>query len=323
MTQSVGRSVGIDVAKAELVVAVDGGSAPWTVANDAAGIRELVTRVQALAPTVVVLEATGPYHLAVAGALAAAALPVAVVNPRQARDFARATGQLAKTDRLDAQGLAAFAAQVRPPVRPLPSAEVTVLDALVTRRRQLLEMLAAEQQRLAVAQLTPAGRGVRKSLRAHIAYLTREVHGADADLRRAIEASPIWREADALLQSVPGVGGVLSMTLLSALPELGTLSRREIAALVGVAPRARDSGTWRGRRHISGGRAPVRAVLYMGALVATRWNPVLRRFYQKLLAAGKLKKVALTAVMRKLLTMLNAILKTKHPWHEAAVIRPA
>lgn len=307
--------IGIDVAKAELVVAARPSGERWTVANDEAGVRALAARLAAAAPELVVLEATGGCELLAAAALAAAGLPVAVVNPRQVRDFARATGQLAKTDRLDAGVLALFAERVRPAARPLPNAEAQALEALLTRRRQLLEMLHAERNRLGQV----AGRGLRavaKSLTAHVAYLEREVRTTDTDLGAMVRASPAWRERDDLLQSVPGVGPVLSLTLLAELPELGRLSRREIAKLVGVAPLARDSGTLRGRRFIQGGRASGRAVLYMGTLAATRSNPAITAFYGRLLAAGKPKQLALVACMRKLLTTLNAMARTGAPWRD-------
>lgn len=305
--------IGIDVAKAELVVAARPSGERWTVANDERGVRTLVERLRATAPTLVVLEATGGYELLCVAGLAAAGLPVVVVNPRQVRDFARATGQLAKTDRIDADVLALFAERVRPAVRPLPDAEAQELEALLARRRQLLEMLQAERNRLGQV----FGRGkqpVKKSLKTHIAFLERELTLADTDLGAMIRHSPAWRERDDLLQSVPGVGRVLSFTLLADLPELGRLSRREIAKLVGVAPLSRDSGTLRGRRFVQGGRASVRAVLYMAALVATKRNPVIAGFYHRLLAAGKPKKLALVACMRKLLTILNTMARTGQRW---------
>jgi transposase len=258
----------------------------------------------------IVLEATGGYELLCVGALAAAGLPVVVVNPRQVRDFAKATGQLAKTDRIDADILALFAERVRPVVRALPDAEAQELEALLARRRQLLEMLQAERNRLGQV----FGRGkqpVKKSLKGHIVFLERELRITESDLGTMIRESPAWRERDDLLQSVPGVGPVMSRTLLADLPELGRLSRREIAKLVGVAPLSRDSGTMRGRRFVQGGRATVRAVLYMAALVATKRNPVIWIFYQRLLAAGKPKKLALVACMRKLVTILNTIGRTE------------
>ena len=305
--------IGIDVAKAELVVAARPSGERWTAANDERGVQLLVERLRKQSPTLIVLEATGGYELLCAGTLAAAGLPVVVVNPRQVRDFAKATGQMAKTDQIDAELLALFAERVRPEVRPLPDADAQELDALLARRRQLLEMLGAERNRLGQV----FGRGkqpIKKSLKTHIAFLERELRMADTDLGRMIRQSPAWRERDDLLRSVPGVGPVLSVTLLAELPELGRLSRREIAKLVGVAPLSRDSGTLRGRRFVQGGRASVRAVLYMAALVATKRNAVIRAFYHRLLAAGKPKKLALVACMRKLLTMLNAMVKTGTRW---------
>jgi transposase len=304
-----GVCVGIDVAKDELVIAVRPSLAEWTVANSASGIEALTTRLAALAPACVVLEATGGYERACAAALATAGLPVAVVNPRQVRDFAKATGQRAKTDRLDAAVLALFAERVGPQVRVLPDEAQADLAALLLRRRQLTDMLVAEKNRVPLAR-----RAVRPSLKKHIAYLERELRIADTDLGEAIEASPLWRTQDDLLQSVPGIGPVASQTLLADLPELGQLSRRAIAALIGIAPVAHDSGAMRGKRVIAGGRAGVRTVLYMATLAATRCNPVIRAHYQHLLAAGKAKKVALIACMRKLLTILNAMLRDQRRW---------
>lgn len=313
MTNATRGSVGIDVSKGTLDVQVRPTDARWTVTNDDAGIRSLVAQLQTVAPAQIVIEATGGYELAVVSALAAAGLPVIVVNPRAVRDFARATGQLAKTDQLDAGILARFAEQVQPPIRPLADAEQQELGALLTRRRQLIEMLTAEKNRLQQVFVVRGSR-VKKSLTAHIAYLTRELGRAETDLGALVRQSPIWRERDELLQSAPGVGPVLSFTILAALPELGRLDRKAIAALVGVAPLNRDSGMFRGKRMIHGGRAPVRTALYMGALVATRHNPVIKAFYQRLLAAGKPKKVALTACMRKLLIILNAMVRQQAPW---------
>jgi transposase len=306
--------VGIDVAKAELVVSVLPSAERFTVANDDQGVGTLVDRLRSLSPQLVVLEATGGYELLAVASLATAALPVIVVNPRQVRDFAKATGQLAKTDRINADILARFADVVRPALRPLADADAQELEALLARRRQLLEMLQAERNRL--GQVFGTGkRLVRKSLKAHITFLERELRMADTDLGAMIKQSPAWRERDELLQSVPGVGPVLSRTLLADLPELGRLSRRQIAKLVGVAPLSRDSGTMRGRRFVQGGRATVRGVLYMAALVATRRNAAIRTFYQRLVAAGKPKKLALVACMRKLLTMLNTIVRTHTRWN--------
>ncbi len=303
---------GIDVAKAELVVSVIPDEERFSVGNDEGGVTTLVERLRSLPVELIVLEATGGYELVCVAGLAAAGLPVVVVNPRQVRDFARATGELAKTDRIDADILARFADRVRPAVRPLADADAQELDALLSRRRQLLEMLQAERNRLGQV----FGRGkpkVKKSLKAHIAYLERELRITDTDLGEMVRKSPAWRERDELLRSVPGVGPVLSRTLLADLPELGRLSRREIAKLVGVAPLSRDSGTMRGRRFVQGGRAGVRAVLYMGALVATRRNALIRTFYARLLSAGKPKKLALVACMRKLLTILNAMVRSGQP----------
>jgi transposase len=302
--------VGIDVSKAQLDVAVRPTGEQWAVAHDDAGLDALVARVQPLQPTMIVVEATGGWELRLAGALAAAGLPVAVLNPRQVRAFARATGQLAKTDRLDAQVLARFAEAVRPTPRPLPDEAAQELAALLTRRRQLIEMLTAEKNRLGRA------RGpVRAQIRTHLTWLARQVTALDTDISTLIRQSPVWRERDALLQTMPGVGPVLATTLLAEMPELGTLSRQQIAALAGVAPLSHDSGTRRGTRCIWGGRATVRTALYMGALVAARYNPVLKAYYRRLLAAGKAKKVALVACMRKLLIMLNAMLKHHRPWN--------
>ena len=304
--------VGIDVAKAQLDVAVHPTNDRGAIPHNEAGIRQLVARLPALAPVIVVLEASGGLALPLVAALAAAAVPVVVVNPRQVRDFARATGQLAKTDALDAAILAHFAAAVRPPVRPLRDAETQALHALASRRHQVLTMLVAEQNRLGTATA-----GVRPHIAAHIAWLTQELAALDQQLRQTLRQSPVWREKDVLLRTVPGVGPQLSLTRLAHLPEVGRLDRRQLAALVGVAPFNRDSGTLRGKRTVwGGGRARVRATLYMGALVASRYNPAIRTFYQRLLAAGKPKKLALTACMRKLLVILNAMLKHGSPWSD-------
>lgn len=306
--------VGIDVAKAHLDVALRPSGERWTVANDDDGIPALVTRLQRLAPTLIVLEATGGYQRAVVAALAAAGLPVVVANPRQTRDFAKATGQLAKTDALDARALAHFAEAVRPSPRPVPDAETEALRALLTRRRQLVAMRTAEQNRLANAPPT-----VHADLQAHIAWLDRRLADLDDTLDTTLRASPVWRERERLYRSVPGIGPGCARALVLELPELGTLSRQCIAALVGVAPFNRDSGTLRGSRSIWGGRARLRATLYMGTLVAVRHNPVLRAFYERLVAVGKAKKVALTACMRKLLTILNAMVKHRTPWQPQEV----
>jgi len=278
-------------------------------ANTEVGIRAIVKRLKKLAPTLIVLEATAGMEAAVAAAIAAAGMAVAVVNPRQVRSFARAIGTLAKTDSIDAAVLSHFAEAVKPPVRALPTAEARELTDLVSRRRQVVDMIVAEKSRLAGVC------GVaRADIQAHITWLEKRLKRLDADLQSAIEKSPIWLAKDDLLQSAPGVGPVTSLTFLAALPELGNLNSKQIANLVGVAPINRDSGTMRGKRRISGGRAQVRAVLYMATLVAVRHNPVLRTFYERLLAAGKTHKVALTACMRKLLVILNAMAKSQKPW---------
>ena len=301
--------VGIDVAKARVDVAVRPSGDIWSVDYDETGVAGLVDRLQAMGPAAVVLEATGGLEVPLASALAGAALPVVVVNPRQVRDFAKATGRLAKTDALDAQVLAHFAEAVRPPVRQLRDDDAQELNAMTTRRNQVMTMLVAEKNRL--SRSIPA---VRPSIQAHIAWLDQELKDLDDGLRQTLRRSPVWREKDDLLRSVPGVGEQLALTLLAYLPELGTLNRKQIAALVGVAPINRDSGTMRGRRAVWGGRARVRTVLYMGALVASRRNPVIRAFYQRLLDAGKSKKAALTACMRKLLVILNAMVKSGQHW---------
>lgn len=315
MSSTAEINIGVDVSLAELVVATAGTPGTWTVANDAAGHRVLAERLVALAPTRIVLEATGGYERLATAALAAAGLPVIVVNARQVRDFAKATGQLAKTDALDAHVLAQFAAQVRPAVRPVPDEAQQELDAAVLRRRQLVEMLTAE--RLRRAQATGRARyALRKAIEKHIRFLERELAESDTTLAALVEASPVWRVQDALLQSVPGIGPTIARTLLAELPELGTLSRQQIAKLVGVAPLNADSGRWRGQRHIWGGRAAARTALYMAALVATRYNARIRAFYQQLLARGKPKKLALIACARKLLTILNHMLRTGCAWCE-------
>jgi transposase len=306
--------VGIDVAKAQWDIAVRPSGERWAVPNDAGGVGTLVEQLQALHPTLIVLEATGGLERAATATLATAGLPVVVVNPRQARDFARATGQLAKTDALDARALAHCADVIRPPPRPLPDAQTQALRALLGRRQQLIVMRTAEQNRLAGT----CGR-IQTDIEAHITWLNERLATLDDDLETLLRASPLWREHDDLLQSTPGIGPVCARTFLLELPELGTLTRQQIAALVGVAPLNGDSGTLRGRRMIWGGRAHVRTVLYMGTLVATRDNPQIKAFYERLLAAGKVKKVALTACMRKLLTILNAMLKHRTPWHAQEV----
>ena len=307
-----GIYVGIDVAKAQVDVAIRPSDDRWEISHDDAGVRQLVSRLKVLEPVMVLLEASGSLELPLVAALAAEAVPVVVVNPRQVRDFARATGRLAKTDSLDAAVLAHFAEVVRPPVRPLRDAETQALNSLAARRHQVMTMLVSEKNRLSSAATV----AVRPRIEAHIAWLERELDDLDEGLRETLLQSPVWREKDDLLRTVPGVGKQLSLTLLAYLPELGALDRRQVAALVGVAPFNRDSGTLRGKRTVWGGRARVRSALYMGALVASRYNPVIRDFYQRLLAAGKPKKLALTACMRKLLVILNSMLKHRSPWRD-------
>jgi transposase len=303
--------IGIAVSKARLDVVVRPEGESWSVAYEEDALSPLVERLKALLPRLIVLEATGGLETAVAGVLAEAELPVVVVNPRQVRDFAKAIGRLAKTDRVDAEVLARFGEAVRPTPRALPSAEARTLTAFMTRRRQLIGMLTAEKNRLSMAPPP-----LRKDIKIHIAWLEKRLHEVDTRTAGLLRASPLWRTRDNLLQSVPGVGTVVSAELVAALPELGTLNRRQVSALVGVAPYNRDSGTLRGKRSIWGGRAPVRCMLYMATLSAIRCNTVIRAFYQRLRAAGKPGKVALTACMRKLLTILNAIIRTNTPWTE-------
>lgn len=306
--------VGIDVAQAQLDIALRPTGERWAVPNDDTSIAALVTQLETARPALIVLEATGGCQRAVVAALAAAGLPVVVVNPRQTRDFAKATGQLAKTDALDARALAHFAEAVRPAPRPLPSAQEADLRALLARRRQLVAMRTAEVNRLRRAPVP-----VQADLAAHIAWLEQRLATLDDTLDTTLRASPVWRERESLYRSVPGIGPVSARTLLLDLPELGTLSRQRIAALVGVAPFNCDSGTMRGRRAIWGGRAPLRATLYMATLVAVRHNPVLHACYEPLLAVGKAKQVALVACMRKLLTILNAMVKHQTPWQPQEV----
>jgi transposase len=307
--------VGIDVAKSALDVAVDATGETWRTANTPEGISELAAQLRSRQPTLIVLEATGGFEATLAAQLAAAALPVAIVNPRQVRAFAKSLGQLAKTDRLDAQVLARFAAAVRPEPRALPDEAAQRLSALCARRCQLVEMLTAEQNRL-----SRADEAVRAGIAAHIRWLRQQLADVDRDVGTAVRETPIWRHKDDLLQSARGVGRVLSATLLAELPELGTLNRKQIAALVGVAPLNRDSGTFRGKRSTWGGRAQVRRPLYMAALVATRCNPTLRTFYGRLLATGKPKKLALTACMRKLLVILNAMIRDNRRWSSEMLV---
>ena len=307
--------IGIDVAKDHLDVHVRPTGLAFRVANDDAGIADLVARLQALRPTALVLEATGGYEVPVVAALATAGLAPAVVNPRQARRFAEGVGRLAKTDPIDAAVLAHFAEAVRPEPRPVPDADARALGDLLARRRQLVQMRVSEQHRLATA----AG-AIRENIQRHIDYLDHQLRGIEADLAAAVQASPAWRERDELLQSVPGVGPQVSRTLLAELPELGTTSGRPVAALCGLAPFHRDSGRRQGPRRIYGGRSHVRAALYQAALVAMRWNAPLKGVYEGLLARGKAKKVALVAVARRLLVILNALVRSGLPWQEKLAV---
>jgi transposase len=309
--------VGIDVAKEQLDIACRPGSTCWSVPNDDDGIATCITRLRQLQPMLIVCEATGGWQCTLVAALAVAQMPFAVVNPRQVRDFAKATGQLAKTDTLDAGILAHFADAVRPTPRPLPDETTQQVDALMQRRRQLIEMLVAEHHRVALAH--PA---VRDSLAQHMSDLQRMIGEIDAAVATTIRTSPVWKAKDDLLQSTPGIGPVLSATLQATVPELGNLNQREIAKLVGLAPLNDDSGKRSGARHIRGGRAAVRAVLYMATLTATRCNPVIKAFYQRLLTRGKVHKVAITAAMRKLLVILNTMVKTQTPWNATLHQRP-
>lgn len=301
--------IGVDVAQAVLDVWIHPSGECWRVEHDAASLDELANTLRPYTPSLVVIEATGGLELPLAAVLTAAALPVAIINPRQARDFARATGRLAKTDRLDAQTLAEFGAAVKPPVRPLPDTQLRELRDLTTRRRQLVEMRTMEKTRRGWA----SGQ-VRQYIEANITNLNRQLRQVEQDIKELLDSCPEWQARAQLLSSVPGVGPVLCATLIARLPELGQLNRKQIAALAGVAPFNRDSGTLRGKRTVWGGRGQLRRVLYMATLSASRSNPMLRDFYQRLVAAGKPKKVALTACMRKLITVLNSMVNSGQHW---------
>ena len=305
--------VGIDVSKARLDVHVRPGGEAFAVTRDGKGLEELVERLRALCPTLAAVEATGGFETIVAAAIAGAGLPLAVVNPAQVRHFAQAVGKRAKTDPIDAQVIARFAEAVKPEPRPLADEAQLALAELVGRRRQIIEMLVAERQR----QRRVDNRRVRKSLARHIAMLEKELPAIDGDIGMLVRGSPVWRENEDLLVTIPGISNTLARTFLADFPELGHLTRRQIASLVGVAPYTRRSGQWKGKSMIGGGRPSVRSAIFMAALSASQHNPILKLFYQRLLAAGKPKMVALIAVARRLLTILNAMLRDKTPWQYA------
>lgn len=307
--------VGIDVSKAQLDVGFNPVSKNFSFANGERGINNLVDRLQKTKPNLIVVEATGGYEMKVVAVLAASNFPVAVVNPRQVRDFAKASGKLAKTDAIDSNILADFAKAIKPEIRQLPDSTTEELKALVARRKQIIEMLTAEKNRLARAL-----QNVVPEIEEHIVWLENRLKNIDDDLSKAIRKSPIWKEKDNLLRSVPGIGPIVSFNLLANLPELGTLNRKQIAALVGVAPFCRDSGTLKGKRTVWGGRANVRSILYMGTLSAIRCNQTIKQFYQHLIKAGKAPKVAITACMRKLLTILNSMVKHNTPWQNQPIV---
>ena len=311
--------IGIDVSKSSLDIAVDPPAEPFSCPNHQSSFPQLIARLTALRPQLIVLEATAGFEIPVTAALAAADLPVVVVNPRQVRHFAKATGKLAKTDRLDASLLAQFARAVRPQLREIKTAAARELEQMLLRRRQLVEMLVGENNRLA---LTTSSK-IKQEISRHVEWLEQSIQRMDDELKRVLQSSPHWREKEDLLRSVPGVGPVLSCTLLAQMPELGKLTGKQIAALAGLAPLNCDSGDRRGERHIQGGRAGVRAVLYMSAMSARRYNPVIKSFYERLVKAGKKPKVALTACMRKLLTILNAMVKSNTKWEAGKAGSPA
>ena len=305
------KFVGIDVSKSTLDVCIEPAVQTLHVAYDEAGIKQIVVRLKEVNPTLIVMEATGGLEVRIATELASQGLPVAVINPRQARDFAKATGQLAKTDKVDAAMLAAFAQAIRPQVRPLKDADTRALDDMVTRRRQLIDMRVQETLRLGTAASKP----LEKSLNKHIVWLDKRIAEIDTDLANRLRKSDVWRTKDDLLRGIPGVGPVTTLTMLAKCPELGLLNRREIAALTGVAPLANDSGKHRGKRFIWGGRADVRAVLYMAAISAIQHNDAIKAFAERLKKAGKPPKVVIVACMRKLLTIMNSMLKNNTPWN--------
>jgi transposase len=304
---------GIDVSKATLDVAISNQTEIKSYPNHESGIKQVVRYLKKQELTLTVMEATGGLEKLLAASLVEASIPVVVVNPRQVRDYAKAKGKLAKTDSIDAKILAEFGLDIHPEIRPLSDKQTDEIKAILVRRQQLMDMITMENNRL-----WPADIKVLPSIQDHLNWLKQELKNIDNDLNDKIQKSPIWREKDNLLRSVPGVGPVLSITLMGALPELGTLTRKQIAALAGVAPFNRDSGKYRGKRTTKGGRTRVRATLYMATLVATRFNPVIKAQYTHLIEMGKVKKVALVACMRKLLTILNAMLRDNKPWQYTA-----
>jgi transposase len=306
-------TVGIDVSKDRLDVAVRPSGEVFVIARNAAGLDQLIVRLRELGPQIVALEATGGYETIATAALASAGLPVVVVNPAQVRAFAKALGQRAKTDPIDAAVIAHFAEATKPEVRRLPDKATQMLADLIARRRQIVEMIVAERQR----ETRMTQRHLKASMARLIKILEKELSSLDGDIDDAVRGSPAWREKEDLLASVPGVGPVIARTLIAELPELGQLTRRQIAALAGLAPFTRQSGLWRGKSFIGGGRTAVRTALFMGAFVAMRFNPVLKAFFDRLIAAGKPKMVALIAVARKLLTILNAMVRDNRQWQNA------
>jgi transposase len=314
MTSEAGIFVGIDVSKAWLDIAVHEQETYFRAKNDDQGIVDLIEKLKQLTPALVLLEATGGFEMLLVAGLAQAGLPVVVTNPRRVRAFARSTGRLAKTDKLDARLLAHFAAAVRPPVRTLPTEAEEQLTGWLTRRHQIVEMLTVEKNRLHTVR--PA---LKDDIEEHIRWLKEKLSKLDEEINHFVQTTPMWKEKDAILQSVPGVGRITSSTLLAMLPELGKLDRQQVAALVGVAPLNKDSGRKQGKRRVYGGRADVRSVLYMAALSAKKHNPVIRNFYERLIHQGKQKKVALTACMRKLIVILNAMMRTNQPWRVQAI----
>jgi transposase len=312
--QAIEVFVGIDISKQSLDVHIAPPGHSLKVDYDDAGVGKLVERIEAAKPTLVVMEATGGYEARLASELAAKGLPVAVINPRQARDYAKATGQLAKTDRVDAIVLCGFARAIRPQVRPLKDEDTEELDALVSRRRQLVEMRVQERLRMAAT----VSKKIRKGINDHILWIDQCIGQVDSELKDRLRRSDIWRSKVQLLESIPGVGAVTTTTLLAKCPELGTLNRRQIAKLVGLAPMANDSGQHRGRRHVWGGRAEIRSVLYMATVTAIRCNPTIRAFAERLKLLHKPPKVVIVACMRKLLTIMNVMIKTRTAWNPSA-----